>query len=305
MPLKRTPPPANALLGAGQLQHSESAPNITTAQEHEDESGEIRALGRNIKRKRSDSSEELSNLKCEITSMFASWKAEQDSKFDTLLIALNDIKSQNANIHKSLEFLSEKYDELIERINTLEQDKRHQRDYINTLETKIENLERNFKVKSIEIRNIPTKINETTEDLMKIVQKTGAVIDLKIEKNDICDIYRTNTKNITQKPITVNFNSALTKEKFLKSVKKFNRDNRGSTLNTTQLKIDEESRPVFVSELLTAKAKRLFYLARDFAKSNQYSFCWTSHGRIFIRKNEGSPQVRIDGEDQLLQLKGK
>lgn len=63
-----------------------------------------------------------------------------------------------------------------------------------------------------------------------------------------------------------------------------------------------EDDPVFVSEQLTAKGSRLFFLARDLVKSSKFKFCWTAFGKVFVRKDETSKIILIQSEAQILQL---
>ncbi|KAL4710608.1 hypothetical protein ACJJTC_003244 [Scirpophaga incertulas] len=66
----------------------------------------------------------------------------------------------------------------------------------------------------------------------------------------------------------------------------------------------QEETPIFVSEHLTGKAARLYFLARDLAKNKLYKFCWTSLGRVYVRKNEekDSPYIQITSEHQIQDL---
>lgn len=47
---------------------------------------------------------------------------------------------------------------------------------------------------------------------------------------------------------------------------------------------------------------RLFFLARDLAKSKIYKYCWTSFGRVFVRKDDTSKIVCIQSEAQVHRL---
>lgn len=66
--------------------------------------------------------------------------------------------------------------------------------------------------------------------------------------------------------------------------------NKGlSKLSTENVKLSGPRKPIFISEILMGKIKRLFYLASEFAKVNGYSLCWSSNGKIFIVEKEGAP----------------
>ncbi|CAB3231713.1 unnamed protein product [Arctia plantaginis] len=70
-------------------------------------------------------------------------------------------------------------------------------------------------------------------------------------------------------------------------------------LSTEHLRLGGPAKPVFVSENLTPKMKRLFFLARDFASSNQYRYCWVTNGKIYLREKQGAPHIMIKSESNL------
>ncbi|KAF9412467.1 hypothetical protein HW555_009037 [Spodoptera exigua] len=144
-----------------------------------------------------------------------------------------------------------------------------------------------------------TEQRETSGDLINSIQKLGKILNIDIETSGIRDIYRVNTKTDNNKPIIVEFVSKLTKENIITAVKKFNSENRNNKLNTTHLQIKGPQNPIYVAETLTASARKLFYLSREFAKEHNYSFCWVANGRIFLRKAEGQKSTRVDSESDL------
>ncbi|KOB65182.1 Zinc finger DNA binding protein [Operophtera brumata] len=82
--------------------------------------------------------------------------------------------------------------------------------------------------------------------------------------------------------------------------RKFNKDS--SKFTTEHLHLSGPATPIFISENLTSKMKRLFYLAREAAKAKDYKFCWVSHGKIFVRRRENGPLVRFLSEADLEKL---
>ncbi|KOB67694.1 Uncharacterized protein OBRU01_13443 [Operophtera brumata] len=134
----------------------------------------------------------------------------------------------------------------------------------------------------------------------------GSALDINIQEQDISDIYRVITKSESTNPIVVEFVSSLKKEALIDSIRKFNKGKKKEDkLNTRHAKIEGALRPVFVSESLTQRAKHLFYLARDFAKTQGFAYCWSSNGNIYLRKKENMPFVRVIHETDLEKLKEK
>lgn len=68
--------------------------------------------------------------------MFCTFSAEQNRRFNDLLISVNSIKNQNTE----LETISNKYDEFLCRINSLEKERKENKKNIHLLEfLKLEN----------------------------------------------------------------------------------------------------------------------------------------------------------------------
>lgn len=253
--------------------------------------------------------EEWSVFMADIKKMFYDFKIQQEESFKafqkTLLVTIEDIKKQNGEIRSSIEFLSKKYDEINTKINKIEKEKKEHNLNIGQLEENIEVLEKKSKQSCLEIRNIPTKKSENKSQLLDLIQKLSLTLKVPVESYEIRDVYRTNAKPEANKPICLEFTSVVLKEKFLQAFKSYNKEHRGiDRLSTKNLQLDFPSQPIYISEALTFKCKRLFYQAREFAKANNYRFCWTSHGKVYLRKQEGAPFNYIQSEYSLTTLEG-
>ncbi|XP_013146619.1 PREDICTED: uncharacterized protein LOC106109570 [Papilio polytes] len=102
------------------------------------------------------------------------------------------------------------------------------------------------------------------------------------------------------------YDEILTKMKEMEEERKedkFNKNNSNNKLNTEHLQIKGPKIPIYFSENLSTKTKRLYYLAREFAAYEKYKFCWTTHGKVYLRKEEGTPLYRINSEEDINKLK--
>lgn len=79
--------------------------------------------------------------------------------------------------------------------------------------------------------------------------------------------------------------------------------NKNSKFSTETLHIKGPRKPVFISENLTPKMKRLFYVSKEYARTNSFDHCWLVNGKIFLRKKEGQAAILIKGEEDLKILK--
>lgn len=240
----------------------------------------------------------LASLKNDLTELI-------DSKFESLHAdILNDLKIHNAELKKNLEFMSLKYEDMRTKFDELEKERNEHIKYAHELEDRIEIFEKNSRSSSIEIKNIPKKQGESKLDLPKLTQCIGKALDLDIETSEIQDAYRVNVKSNGNPPIVVKFTTVFRKEDFIRKAKRQIKDNP-ARLSAQIRALGYPAAQIFVAEHLTAKTRRLFLLARDFAKSNEFQFCWCSYGRIFLRKKEGAPHMLVKDEKQLDGLKNK
>lgn len=295
MPLKRTPPgsPSHSTLllatsrNESPIQHCESAPDLHSFAVN---------ITERKKRKLTDSDFNISEM---IKDLFSNFSKEQEHRFQDLQNTMSKLNEQNAELRKSVQLMSNKYDEFLLRISRLESEKQEDRKTIQQLEEKLELTERKSRVSGIEIRNIPKTSGESKDNLCNEIAKLGKIVNVEIDQSCIRDIYRLNTKDGTN-PVIVDFTTVLTKERVLRGFKSFNKSRaKGEKLNTTHLDPQHQLRPLYVSETLTHKTHRLYYLARSFKKNYGYSFCWTSNGIVYLKKNENSSQIRIATEQDL------
>ncbi|CAG9790256.1 unnamed protein product [Diatraea saccharalis] len=255
-------------------------------------------------KRRREPDEDVKDLKTEMRDLFFKLSTSVEQQFQA-------IKQQNIALQESLQFMSEKYDSVLQKIKNIEGERSEDGKKIQMLEERVDFLERKIRATSLEIRNIPLKSStdkstETKDEMCRLVKSLARSVNVNLQEEQIKDIYRIRSKKDTNKPLIIEFNSTLTKDNILRGVKTFNKDKAmGEKLNTNHLNIPGPSRPVYVSEALNQKTQKLFYMAREFAKENSYSYCWTSKGSIYLRKTEGQPLIHINSEVDLIKIRNK
>lgn len=264
---------------------------------------------------------EVQDLKQELFGMLSAWKKETEerfTKFSTdqnstllkLVTELAELKEQNhaiqksnAEIEKTVTYISKQYDDIIKDVDLLKKENLAQKEYISNLELKIQDIQQRSRTSSIEIRNIPPINNETAAELSTIIAKVGAAVSMPLDVAQLRDTYRLPGKEGTVRPIIAEFSSVQIKNQLLSNVRNFNKINPNEgRLNTTCIGLHGDRRPVYVAEYLPVSSRKLFYLAREFSKQKGYKYCWTSNGNIFIRKEPGAKQVLIRSEKTLKDL---
>lgn len=261
----------------------------------------------NKRRKHDEYLSDLCDFKDEIKSMLKEFKISQEKELKAIIPTLKEIQYTNQNIESSIAFLTTQNLELKKKIEQMETKTKEDKEHILILEDKIEDLQRGIRKSSIEIKNVPRKNGETKEDLISMTFSLAKNINYSIEKSDIRDIYRIkqrkNDSRIINTPIVIEMSSTMGKTEILQKCKLFNVKNKDKIRAKHLGLTTKEDTPVFVSEQLTSRGSRLYFLARDLAKYKNYRFCWTSFGKVFIRKDENSPIITIRNEDQVCKLK--
>lgn len=257
------------------------------------------------KRKRDDEfKHELEDFKSEMKAMITSLLTDQSKELKKISSAQREIQDTNLNIEKSIQFLTTQNEMLQKKIEVLEKQSKEDKSYINLLEVKIEDLQREQRKSNLEIKNVPKQPNETKEDLLKMAVCLFKNVGATVQESLITDIYRIRGKkeNIQNSPIVIETNSTILKTNILKLCKAFNNTHKTKLCAKHMgCRLSEET-PIFVSEHLTAKGSRLHFLARDLAKSKNYTYCWTAYGKIYVRKDNNSPVIPIVSEAQVHHL---
>lgn len=113
----------------------------------------------------------------------------------------------------------------------------------------------------------------------------GELIKEEVSEADIDICHRVPTARHDQANIIVRFVRRTKRNAFLSKAKK-------AKIDTTALGFQLSSK-VFVNEHLTRYGKRLLGAAVERKKELRWRFVWTAGGKVFVRKDENSPVVRI------------
>ncbi|KAG7303560.1 hypothetical protein JYU34_012089 [Plutella xylostella] len=247
---------------------------------------------------------DLADFKEEMRSMISSLFTAQQNEIKKINPTLRQIQETNASIQSSIAFLTAQNEDFKKKIDQLELKAKEDRKQICILEDKIESMQKGNRKANFEIKNVPKKPNETKEDLIKMVTCLSTSVAANVTPADVMDIYRVRGKQegVLTTPVVVEMSSTILKTDLLKKCKLFNTMNK-SKLRAKHLGfVTSEETAVFISEQLTPKSSRLYFLARDLIKSTEFKFCWTSYGNVYVRKTENSPIITITSEAQINQL---
>lgn len=257
-----------------------------------------------IKRKRSEDNLDYEDFKEEIRSMMHTLMEKHETEGKAVSLAVKEIRQSITNIESSMNLLSAQNEDLKKKLDILDIERKKDRDYITVLEDKLEDMQRQNRKTCIEVKNIPSSKNETKEDLLRITNELSKTVNCPdFSNNSIKDIYRIKRKDQNKNTIVVELTSTMTKTDLLSACKSYNNKNKNAKLCLKHVGITENGEsPIYISEQLTPKAARLYFLARDLSKTQAYKFCWTSFGKVYVRKDEKSPSIHIANEAHVHKL---
>lgn len=246
----------------------------------------------------------ISEIKVSIAGML-------EDRFLDLQNKYKELKNQNNAILESLEFMTNKHDDVIKIMEVIKSERDdlkteniHIKKRLTYLEEKIDQLEYQNQNGKIEIRGIPEKPSENLIESLKLISQT---IKCNIATEDIISITRSTAINHSTRnprPVIAKFSTQLQRDTFLDSVKSFNRacKNNSEKLNTTHLKLSNEQQPIYISDLLTQKGKYLLMMSKKFAKQHNFAYCWTKNGRIFLKQKDKTKTFTVTNDDSFSKI---
>lgn len=305
MSVQRTPPP-QSLKTDSNLENT-STPQLSSDPSHQTTNSSEGlptatkiSQGNKRYRKESSSPNQSTVYKDELKDLICA----QGKELADITTKLQVIAESNARIDAAVSLLTTQNEEFRQKIAHLEKQAQKQQEYISVLEDKVEDLQRSSRKSCVEIKNVPKKSHETREDLVQMVTHLSNSIQLNMNDRDINDIFRLKSRGDEEKnsTIVVELRSTILRSDFLKKAKDFNFKNK-TRLQAKHLGFKtSEDCPIFISEQLTPKGARLFFLARDLRKAQKVKYCWTSMGKVLVRKDDTSRIIHIQHEAQVQKL---
>ena len=202
-------------------------------------------------------------------------------------------------IFNSQQFIATKYDELIKRnlelentCNKLSSENKALKKEVSDIKIEIKRIENTCNEKKIEIHGVP---QQEKEDLSDIVRKIAENFREEINKEDIEDIYRIQSKLKRNNPIIVSFVKKRDKEKFLLMRRK-------KSLFTNEINMGETRSQIFINEYLSRKMKEILWKSKRLKAEKKFQFMWIRNGTIFLRKTENSEIIKITDQEDLEKL---
>lgn len=206
------------------------------------------------------------------------------------------VKDTVDSIEKSVQHISEQYDEILKDVKRqakeitdlkkrVEQVELRQDDeQVRVLKKEVNDLEQYSRRQNLEIRGLPLV---EREDLLKELNGLARELELKeLSREDLEGLHRLPSKPGRPSPVLARFVSRVTRDQWME---------KRSNLRSV--------RPgVLFLDNLTARNKKLLWLAKTKATDKGYQFTWQKNGKVFVRKCPGEPIIRIESENDLVKI---
>lgn len=221
----------------------------------------------------------------------------------------DDMAKLQAEFINRFEGLTSKVYDFEARLIKLEEKERENallKTQVTDLQIQLNNQAQQLLSSELEVMGLPETPNENQ---YHIILTTAAKLGMKLEEADVNFVSRAGPRrkdertNSQPRPLVVSFVRRAKREEFLKHGR-----SRRSTLSSRDIVPTAPDMRVFINERLTSDGRRLFRDTREWVKENNFKYCWTRGGLIYVRKYEGkdgSPALQIRSHGDLQKLSEK
>lgn len=228
-----------------------------------------------------------------------------ERKLDQIINNLGLISKRQEDFVASLNFYGDKLQDLENQMKSFGDLKKNVSDLSASVEwlkdenmklkRELHELQQQTKMRDLEIVGIPEAKNE---NITKIVQQVSSMLSFPNIEACVENVYRVHSspKDKKSRPIVVSFKNKVYRNEFMKAYK------GSKNLKAADFGFNQTESKVYVDESLSTFNRSLFYMARQFAKSNNFKFCWIQDCKILLRKDEKSKIFHVTSSEQLENL---
>lgn len=208
------------------------------------------------------------------------------------------IKTNQSQFVQSLEFYGNKIDDFQSKLNSfgdalktidkLSAEVRALKDENKLLKTELDSLQQYTRVNDVIISGVPEK---NGENIVSVVQTIGEKLNFPTNESHIDACHRIKTNNVEK---SIKIILKLTTRQFKNDLLAAARSRRG--LKAEDFGYSGNKTGIYLNDHLTSTNNKIFYMARQFCKENNYKYCWTKDCKIFVRQNDSSRIYRVTSE---------
>lgn len=210
----------------------------------------------------------------------------------TELRGLKESVNYCSNSCDDLKKVADDIKELRREVETLTKNNKNLETENRKLTSRLEEIEQYQRANNLEIKGAPE-----VGDPVMIVKQIAEILGEPITDADIDICHRVPTQKPTEKNIIVRFVQRSKRNSLLQKCKK-------KRMTTSDLGAAGAASPVYVNEHLTRQSKQNLGAAIARKRVVGWKFVWSSGGRVYARKNETSPIIRIADLDDVEKMTG-
>lgn len=219
------------------------------------------------------------------------------TKLDGLVDDIKEIRS-------SLQYMSDKYDEVLKDIEQCKKNDVEQRKEINKLRTEnaflnrsvekaniqLNRLDQYHRRENIEIHGLEMKNNE---NIPNIIGNLANCLNIPYSTDMVIAAHRLKNNKKSQRPpaIIIRFANRNISEMWIKKKK--------TGVMSRNIIENGSSSVIYVNENLTPMNKELFWNARVKAKKLKFKYVWVKNGVVFMKRDDASTTIKIEKFDDL------
>ncbi|KAL0842376.1 hypothetical protein ABMA28_014497 [Loxostege sticticalis] len=245
----------------------------------------------------------ITDVRTDINSVIKSDLDSIKTKLTTIEVNQSQLFADMESMKSAINFQDNAQKELVKRVDRVCETSGTQGSDIARMQTQIRKLEfelndqqQRDRAFNLELTGVPER---PKEDLTAYYCSIVKYLDVPSSASDIVHITRVRPINPVPgrpKAIVLKLNSRPLRDSILSAA----RAKKG--FQTSDIGIPGESKKIFVNEHLTPSNKLLHKNTREKARAAQFRFVWVRDGKIFARKNETSPTIRIMDSSDLRKI---
>lgn len=213
-----------------------------------------------------------------------------------IVATLMEVKTTVDDIERSIQAMSDKYDEVLDKMRHQDKDivdlkkrveqleSKNADDEIQKLRRELNELDQYSRRQNLEVHGLPQTAGE---NLLSTLNAFADKLELPhLDETNVEAVHRLPSKPNKIPPVIVRFSSRVTKETWLAKKDHLRR-------------VKSET---YLLENLTAQNKRLLWLIKSKAAEKDYQFAWQKNGKMFVRKRPQDRVIKINGEEDLIKI---
>lgn len=225
-------------------------------------------------------------------------------KVDSLLLLraeFTKLSESVGELENSVSFMSKQYDSVLEQaktgaehaaahdveiatLNTTVQSQAEELRYLREAQNESEQYSRKC---NLEIEGLP---KEENENLKTTLTNLARKLELSFSVADVEAVHRLPSKKAIP-TVLVRFATVAMKESWFEARKKLRR-----------LRESDPNCSIFFNENLTKMNRDLYWQARQAAKEKGFKFCWATGGKIYAKKHDKAPPIRVSRESDIKKI---